>query len=230
MATINNIGAQSSLYSTLLNGLNSLNAVGSPLRTTPSLDQPRLLNASMNVVTISAFGRQINEINQSLKTIEDPNERATAMEGLRATMVSLTENPGGSKIFDFLASAEELRQTDQAAFQEMFTTAGTLSEGGYDLRGWIDAFVGIGDTALKKSFVSETDAIINNEAATPAQKQTTFDDFLKGVNDILSQYLDDEEFGDAMGFFLDELSQAESISDKSDALDRMREEGYQPAA
>ncbi len=189
-------------------GKSSRNGVTGPVT------DDRYLQASQSLVAISAFGTQINEFYDSLQGIEDPEARRLASDGLTALISNLTHGGDPTSSSDFMVAMQSLHEEDTALFQNFFTTAGELNEGGYNLAGYASHFVALEDRDLQRSFVEHTDTVIHDESTDIFAKQATYNEFLDGMNRIFDEGFEEESFNTAMSDYFNGFGEADSLSEK----------------
>ena len=178
-------------------------------------------------VSISAYGKKINAMYEDLKAIKDPEAREQAQEGMRQVMTDMAGNgTDPAKMVDFMQTIGELQETDTAAFQDFFSTANTLKDGGYDMERWLDTFLELDDHGLEKSFMDRTNEIAASDSENNNENMVTFDEFIDGVREIIASGLEEEERNNLLDDFFDGLALKDNLAAKrefiSDFADQVR--------
>lgn len=179
-------------------------------------------------VSISAYGKKINAMYEDLKAIKDPGAREQALEGMRQVMTDMAGNgtTDPAKMVDFMQTIGELQETDTAAFQDFFTTANILKDGGYDMEKWLDTFLKLDDPGLAKSFMERTNEILASDSENDSENMVTFEEFIAGVRKIIASGLEKVEQKDLLGDFFDGLALKDDLAAKrefmSDFVDRVQ--------
>ena len=189
-----------------------------------------IISGSMTRVTVSAFGKQINEMHAELKTIEDPQAREQALAGMQQVMMGMAGGSDPSRMVNFMQTMGELQESDSATFREFFQTADQLSAGGFNMDRWLDTFVSIGDRGLQGAFLAETRSIINDPEAGAVEKRTTFNQFLGAVNSIMSGDGEDGSINAAMSRFVEGMAGAADLASKNDFMKTYSEERADPTS
>jgi hypothetical protein len=149
-----------------------------------------MLSRAVTSVSISSYGRKVDEIHRELENIEDPEERRKATEGMRKAMIHTAGKTDASETVEFIESVGRLKEKDEAAFTEVFRTAGALSEGDQDIGQWMDALLRIEDPEAIRSFVAETSLILDTDSKDEALRLKTINQFVTTVSSILDARFD----------------------------------------
>lgn len=194
-------------------------------------DATGYLSAAYNEVTISAFGKQINEFYQSMKSIDDPAAREAASEGLTAVMRQFTAEPDSLRTANFMRNMEETRQSDPDAFRDFFTTANEVDQGGYGLGRWVDTYSRIEDRDAQRAYVDESrDIMAAGGEEDAALRGQTFDHFVDDVNQIADSGLEGEALRSRYDQYFGGMNQQQELEDKQAFMDEFNEETGVPAA
>ena len=171
-------------------------------------------------VTISRFGRQINDIYSKLKTIEDPTDRDAALQGMREMMLGVISNPTYSNLMGFVSTIDRVASADASTFQAIFSsdssatkteeTTETEQPGRFE-----DTYGKVMASSLGSDFAKAGLNVIMNEGSSEAKK-ATFDAILNQTNTILNADLEAEDLLEVKNRFFDGLASKSTLAEKLD--------------
>jgi hypothetical protein len=188
-----------------------------------AFDTEAIVNQSLDAVTMSAAGKQINSMYAELGKIADPDQKDQAQQAFRTAITDQVTGSGGEETRNFLLSMQKLSENDSGTFQATFQTAATLNEGGYDTNGFLNTVTRLDGTGFQGSFVRETNNIVTNQEASEETKHDVFSNFMGSVNGIMNQGFSSEDLTSAFSGFFSEIGRTESLEDKNNFMNQFRE-------
>lgn len=170
-----------------------------------------MLSRAVTSVAISGYSQKVDKIHRELENIEDPEERRQATEGLRKAMIHTAGKADASETVHFVESVDRLKEKDEAAFSEVFQTAGVLSEREYEIGKWMDAVLRIEDPEMTRGFVSETSRILETDAGEKGLELSTVTHFVDTVSSILDDRIDASSKAGLMEQLFEGLASTEGL-------------------
>lgn len=136
------------------------------------------VNALQPRVSVSSYGRDINEMQQELSKIEDEEERQRAYKGLREIIHNLGREPNPARLIAFVRDMVEKMKTAPEILPFVFATAGALVEVKINVEPWINTLVSINDSDAEMVFLKESRSILNKNRLTEAEKSKAVADMI----------------------------------------------------
>jgi len=143
------------------------------------------VNALHQRVSVSSYGRDINEMQQELSKIEDDEERQRAYNGLREIIHNLGREPDPAHLIAFVKNMVDKMKTAPEILPFVFATAGALVEVKINVEPWINTLVSINDSDAEMAFLHESRSILNDERLSDEEKNKAVSEKILAVRSSL---------------------------------------------
>ena len=165
-------------------------------------------------IDISALGRQVNSLSQTLTGDE------SAKSGLRSLVTEIAKSSGQNQSVGMLLSLKTLQTQDQETVKSVFSTVSDLAKTGGKVSSFVKTLASIENTEDQKAFSSSIKSILSTEG-TQAEQRQTVQKTIETVQDLTSK-----TNGETESSFLNKLFQglneADTLTAKNQFLDQFQ--------